>query len=201
MAIAHAEGMNALCVLMVAVALLAFLEFDRGICLSCPGLHRHRSGSTERSPSASLKTLASAQADFRANDRDGDGVRQFWRGDVAGLYALVHKEQGALKLIELSVAGADDRPLTEITRYTVRSPKAGYLFRALRHADEDPKKPSPDRFAAVAFPAHYNLTDRDRFSFILDENNAILRADLGHGRGIDVYPTPEELRKTWSKLD
>lgn len=30
----------------------------------------------ERSPSTSLKTLPSAQADFRANGRDGDGVNQ-----------------------------------------------------------------------------------------------------------------------------
>src|SRR6185436_9860966 len=43
----------------------------------------------ERNPSTSLETITSAQADFRANDRDGDGINQFWRGDIAGLYALI----------------------------------------------------------------------------------------------------------------
>lgn len=183
---------------------LYYVAQTQGICLQCPGFHYHRSG-PERSPSASLKTIASAQADFRANDRDEDGAHQFWRGDVAGLYALVPKGKSAqelsasIRLIELSVAGADDRPVTDITRYTVRSPKAGYLFRALRHADEDPKSLAPDRFAAATFPAAYSKDSR--FTYILDERNTIFKADLGHGRGIDVYPTVEELKMNWSKLD
>ena len=32
-----------------------------------------------------LRSLASAQADFRGNDRDGNGIQDFWTGDVAGL--------------------------------------------------------------------------------------------------------------------
>ena len=78
-----------------------------------------------RNASTSLKTIASAQADFRANDRDWNHVNDYWRSDLAGLYAA--EPQGhALKLIELSVAGADDRPTTNIGKYAIKSPKAGF---------------------------------------------------------------------------
>ena len=62
--------------------------------------------------SGGLKTIASAQADFRGNDRDGNGRQDFWRDDIAGLYTIVPVgSQEAIKLIELSVAGADEAPI------------------------------------------------------------------------------------------
>src|SRR5215831_15801756 len=94
-------------------------------------------------------TIASAQADFRANDRDGNHQNDYWRNDVAGLYGLEVQGQ-ALKLIELSVAAADDRPTTNLDKYGTKSPKAGFWYRALPHADE--KTRGPDRFAACTFP-------------------------------------------------
>ncbi len=99
-----------LLVLLAAVVLPAFdfeFEFD---CRPCWLFQRHRHNHGERSPSTSLKSLTSEQADFRANDRDGDGVTQFWRADIAGLYALAPGGAPAIRLIELSVAAADDRP-------------------------------------------------------------------------------------------
>src|SRR5471030_2911674 len=72
--------------LLAGLVLPAFdFEFD---CRPCWLFQRHRHSHGERSPSTSLKSLTSAQADFRANDRDGDGINQFWRADIAGLYAL-----------------------------------------------------------------------------------------------------------------
>src|SRR6185295_12735465 len=75
-------------------------------------------GSNERRAIVSLKTLASAQTDFRANDRDQDGKANFWRADIAGLYALAPGEGPAIKLIELSLAAADDRPVADLSAYT-----------------------------------------------------------------------------------
>lgn len=84
-----------------------------------------RSG--ERSPSTCLKTLTSAQADFRVNDRNWNGRNDYWRGDIAGLYAL--EVQGhPIKLIELSVAAADDRATMSLEQYALKSPKAGFWF-------------------------------------------------------------------------
>jgi hypothetical protein len=171
---------------------------DPVICKWCwIGGHHHHMSEGGR-PTSMIKEICSAQADFRANDRDGDGVNQFWRADIAGLYALRNPREGfPIKLIELSVAAADDRPVSDMTPYAVRSAKAGYWYRAIRHSGET--TPDPNRFAAECHPADYPKSGR--YTFIVDENNTIFRADLGHGRGIDVYPTDEELEKQWSKLD
>jgi len=42
----------------------------------------------ERCSSDSLKTLSSAEPDFRANDEDWARVEDFWTADVRGLYTL-----------------------------------------------------------------------------------------------------------------
>jgi prepilin-type N-terminal cleavage/methylation domain-containing protein len=103
----------------------------------------------ERNASTSLKTLTSAEADFRANDRDWNHINDFWTGDVKGLYTLTSAAvRGAqpsstldpsIKLIELSVASADADSTffsaggenVPLTSYAVPSAKAGYWFVAL----------------------------------------------------------------------
>lgn len=160
------------------------------------GTHCHHS--MERNASTSLKTITSAQADFRANDRDGDGINQFWRGDITGLYVLRPKNdpQGpAIRLIELSVASADDRPVTDISPYAVRSAKAGYWFRALLHEDET--KPDPNRFAACAFP---DSPSAGKWTFIVDEENTIYRKEVKKQRGVERFPT-DPVKDGWTKLD
>jgi hypothetical protein len=168
--------------------------------LLLPGLFQSQRTSDERRPETSLKTIIAAQEDFRSKDRDEDGIRQFWRPDVTGLYVVRpggDLAKPVIKLIELSVACADDRPRTSIEQYAVRCPKAGYWFRAIRHADETAL--SPDRYAVIAFPAKYPDSGRD--TFVVDERKDIYRMDLGHGRGIEVFPSPAELKAKWSKLD
>ena len=175
-------------VLLIAVAML-------------PGLMTSYRPSVERKPDTSLKTIVSAQEEFRRTDSDGDGIRPFWRADVTGLYTSRPGGDPAkpiLKLIELSVAVADDRPHNnDIEQYSVRSPKAGYWFLTIRHADE--QVPAPDRYAVIAFPEKY--PESGRYTFIVDERKDIFRADLGHSRGIEVFPTPAELKTKWSKVD
>jgi hypothetical protein len=151
-----------------------------------------------RNASSSLKTIASAQADIRANDRDWNHVNDYWRSDIAGLYT-VGSEGHEIKLIELSVAAADDRPTTNIEKYSVKSPKAGFWYRALPHADEKTAR-GPDRFAACSFPV--NLSAGRYGTYIVGEDNTILRRLLGHAKGIEAYPTPAELKaKEWEKID
>lgn len=175
----------------------AALLADSPTCLKCLTFqHQHprfRAG-TDRCASTSLKTLSSAQADFRANDRDGDGVPQFWRADVAGLYHVA-RAGSAIKLIDLSVAEADDRPQSLLAR---RAPKSGHWYRAIRHADEDPKKLDPNRFAFCCYP---DTPEAGKYIFIVDENNTVYRSLADGRRGIDVYPAEEELKTRWNKLD
>jgi hypothetical protein len=154
--------------------------------------------SNERNASMSLKTIAAAQFDFRSADRDWNDVKDFWRKDIAGLYAqypATDLTRTPIKLIELSVAAADDRPVCDLSPYAVSSPKAGYRFRALLHENE--QTPSPDRFAACAYP---DMAGAGKWTFIIDEENFVYRKQLPAQRGIDRYPA-DPVKAGWQRLD
>lgn len=150
-----------------------------------------------RNASGVLRTIASAQADFRANDRDGNGLNDFWRGDIAGLYTLKKGGQ-EIRLIELSVALADDRPLVPLDPWGTPAAKAGFRIRALPHADERVR--GPDRFAVCAFPAPI---EKGRYgTYVLSEDNIVRKKILGHARGIEAHPTAGELKvQEWETLN
>ena len=165
-------------------------------CLDCMLLrHRHRRG--ERNAAGSLMTLRAAQADYRSNDRDGNRIQDYWRGDVAGLYGLIPAgTTDRIKLIELSVAGADARPGTDVDTYTVRAKKAGYWYRAIRHVDEDPSKPDPDRYAFCAFP---DSPSDGKWMYVLDQRGTIYQA-LGVKGGVAVFPDAAGLKAGWKAV-
>jgi prepilin-type N-terminal cleavage/methylation domain-containing protein len=129
--------------LMIVIAIIAIIA-----AIAIPGLLSSQRASNERNASASLKTLTSAQADFRSNDRDGNKVNDFWVADVAGLYGLAPiGSSEMIKLIEVSVAGADfasvgagslgtSAVVMANTQYCTPSPKAGYWYRALDTDDD-----------------------------------------------------------------
>ena len=129
--------------LMIVIAIIAIFA-----AIAIPGLLSSQRASNERNASTSLKTLTSAEADFRANDRDWNHVNDFWTGDVKGLYtmtsaAVIGKTNSttdpAIKLIELSVASADGDGATvaaggencDLTTFAVFAAKAGYWYQAL----------------------------------------------------------------------
>ncbi len=169
------------------------------------------SGSSRASPmrnaSASLKTLASAEIDFRMNDRDNNGVLDFWVGDVAGLYLLAPQGGTELvKLIEISVAAADAAPSPASVQahgnFFEFSPKAGYLYRALtQDADglpyDEGKGRSQTRFAFVAYPKTYGKEYRR--TLLINEENTIWWKDTA---GKPVASWPKDLKADgWAKLD
>ena len=125
--------------LMIVIAIIAIIA-----AIAIPGLLSSQRASNERNASASLKTITSAEADFRGNDRDGNKIQDFWTLDVAGLYGVVPVGSTELvKLIEISVAGADFNSPTGValgvtglnhvtsTAYSINAPKAGYWYRAM----------------------------------------------------------------------
>lgn len=154
--------------------------------------------SNARSAAALLKAVASAQADFRFNDRDGNGVQEYWRADIAGLYGLSSKDSLRLIfLIEPSVAAADSAPVVDITDLIKKAPKRGYWFKALRFADEDPAKPDPQRFAACAFPEGLSTGG---LTFIISHEKTIYkRVWFGPGDTPSVYPA-DLLKEGWTPL-
>jgi prepilin-type N-terminal cleavage/methylation domain-containing protein len=130
--------------LMIVIAIIAIIA-----AIAIPGLLSSQRASNERNASTSLKTLTSAEADFRSNDRDWNHVNDFWTANVSGLYtmtsAAISGSTGAqtdppIKLIELSVASADtDSAISSaggenslLTNYAVPSAKAGYWYMALQ---------------------------------------------------------------------
>src|SRR5262252_841220 len=98
--------------LMIVIAVIAVIA-----AIAIPGLLSSQRASNERNASTSLKTLASAEADFRSNDRDSNHVNDFWTGNVAALYTLTSAavtgntpnstSDPSIKLIELSLASAE----------------------------------------------------------------------------------------------
>jgi len=162
----------------------------------------------ERAVSTALKSLTSAEADFRANDRDWNLVNDFWTADVAGLYSLKggEKHDQELRLIERRVAEADAKPLKPLVSAPI--PYHGYFFIALD--GDDNMAGTPDRyykqdtggnppmgkvhntskFAFSAYPAEYGVTGK--FTFLVNENNTIFRSDIG---GKPVTHLPDESPK------
>ena len=138
--------------LMIVIAIIAIIA-----AIAIPGLLAAQRASNERNASASLKTLTTAEADFRSNDRDGNLVNDFWTGDVWALYAMIPITGGAtapttgtttdastiIKLIEPAVAGADGASLNG-SYYCISfaasivngSPKAGYIYRVFASQDD-----------------------------------------------------------------
>lgn len=92
-------------VIVLPIAILAVLAGGVVVLVAVRGSH---SESNERAASAALKTLATAEADYRSNDRDGNEINDYWTGDVAGLY------RNQLRLIPRESAEADARPLNPL---------------------------------------------------------------------------------------
>jgi outer membrane lipoprotein-sorting protein len=174
----------------------------------------------ERNGSRTLKTLTTAQADFRANDRDGNRINDFYARDVAGLYALnpatgklteaIAGKEGdpILKLIEPHTAMADateDRWTYPVLKIQDPQPKSGYLFAALKNYVEGGKEipyhkgtgRNNDRFGFIAYPADYGVSGKS--TYIVNEDNTIWAKDLG-GDEIDTFPA-DPRAEGWVKLD
>jgi hypothetical protein len=175
---------GAVVLVAVGAALLGIIAF----CVE--ELRRADRAANERSASMALRQLASVEAEFRANDRDKNGVNDFWTGDISGLYSL-DVGAGALQLIPREIAEADAAPLKPLVPAPV--PYKGYLFRVLEvdHFDMDPKneryqqdtggKPPmgnvhhPAKFAFIAYPARYPTNGK--YSFVVSESNTVFRKD------------------------
>ncbi len=186
-------GITVVLLMLISGMAITGLAHQVGWLMTSPEPWVKRSGSNERGIPTSLKTIASAQSDFRANDRDDNRTNDFWRADIAGLYTT-EVEGHAIRLIELSVALADDRPKGNVEKYGARGPKAGYWYRALLHEDET--VPDPQRFAACSFPAQRSA---GRWMYVVCEDNGIWRKEF-RGKPPEFYPK-DPAADGWTKLD
>jgi len=162
---------------------------------------KERRWANERAGVSGFATLASAEADFRANDRDRNGVRDFWTGDVAGLYAF--------GLISRELAEADAAPRVPLVPHPI--PYKGHYIRALVADDSETpplvygqvtdKTSGPvhnlERFGFVIYPA--GGIGAPKYMWIINENNTALRS----AATIPVpttFPDDNQLKSYWSKV-
>ena len=166
----------------------------------------------ERMASRVLRMLATAEEDFREFDRDGNGVLDYWTGDVAGLWRYG-------QLIPLGVAEADASPLRGLVNNPV--PYYGYYFVVLRRdlqAVKD-KKSAADygmdtdnsgrkvhhlsRFAFCAYPASPGLSGYA--TYMVDENFSNFKRyfdfDKGEGVSIADWPSDQMIQENWGKYE
>ena len=166
-----------------------------------PYFQAARHASREQNAYECMRNLAGAEHDFRQNDRDGNGVHDFWTADVAGLYKF--------GLIPKELAEADASPLHPLVPKPV--PYKGYLFKALL-SDLSALPPAEyrqwtdqasgkvhhlEKFGFVAFPAD-SLGPGYRL-YIVNENNTVFPRAYTPAPPSD-WPTDDELKSFYSKV-
>lgn len=172
------------------------------LLVSALGCHKW---SSDRSAATFLKTITSAEADFRANDRDGNKVNDFWVKDLAGLHGF-DAGTGPINLIVPDIAQAD--PTVARGRYASvpgTKPYIGYWFAALKLYRENGKHVAyddgtgrnPTRFGLVAFPADYG--DASKLTFIVNEKNIIFSMDT-RGKPPEEFPE-DPVKEGWKVFE
>lgn len=182
------------------------LEIDPNPNFYAAGVLVHNKSRNDWNAAGGLKTIVSAQAEFRSLDWDRNGARDYWVADVSGLYTILApgRDQG-LQLIEVTVAYADANPRpnwggTSTAPLGPLQSKAAYYYSALKFY-EDEKGVSrpydegegrhPSRFGFVAWP-----DPRWRGSnptLIVSEKGTVYAKDL-KGYGVDTFPHDPEAR-------
>jgi prepilin-type N-terminal cleavage/methylation domain-containing protein len=185
--------------LMIVIAIIAIIA-----AIAIPGLLQSQRSSNERNASASLKTLCTAEIDFRSNDRDGNQVNDFWTRDVSGLFAVYPAGAPAtstIRLIELTVAAADAVNLPAIagtanypgtnpvSTYAISQPKAGYWYYSLVNnqgvtpvspyaAATDPSNLPIHNGSTFGFGCYPDSYSSGRLIYVINEGNTLFRRSI-----------------------
>lgn len=187
------KGISGIVILLIIVgATIPVIAIIAAIAI--PGLLASQRASNERRASVSLKMLATAEADFRANDRDGNQVQDFWVQDVRSLATMTVKGQ-PLNLIEEPLANSDLRPDgTALAHH-------GY-FVAVILTDAQGKSydlgkgRNPEHFAFCTYPAN---ASSGRMTYIINEENRVWAANTG-GLPVSRWPA-DPAAEGWRSLD
>ncbi len=193
--------------LMIVIAIVAVIA-----ALAVPALMASQRSSNERSASSALKTVATAEADFKGNDRDGNRIRDFWTRDLSGLFTVCPiGYSDPLKLIEVTLCGADSAPQgtgaspangtqVSVSYFTSSSPKSGYWFLAVPTDDAgnpyaqntggtapfDQPWFNQTNYAFLAYPETRNIGRQ--IYFVNEENTILRRALVGNVRPPGATP-------------
>ncbi len=189
-------------------------------------MDKARAVANERNAWVSLRTIGTAQVDFRSNDRDNNMINDFWVRDISGLYRIrpTGGDDWSIKLIELSIALADAKPCVALDKkgecklegekqsVTLEqlepgAPKAGYNFVVLEsYEDENGKTVKYDNgsgrsqstFGVCAYPADTAKTPKAS-TYIMSEENVVWKKDTG-GKPATTFPL-KPAEAGWVKPD
>lgn len=182
--------------IVAALLLLGLL----GAAVGTPRWIAHRRTESDRSASQALWRLTHAESEFRTQDRDRNGIQDFWTGDVSGFHAY--------GLIPRELAEADVAPLVPLVPVPI--PYRGYCFKALQADGEDgfvyPQITDPksgavhnlERFGFVAFPTG-GLAAGKRIQ-VVNENNTVFKTPSTNSVPT-AWPSDKQLMSFWSKID
>lgn len=185
-------------VLLLTAGLLA-----AGIAWIVSWIKKDQRESRERYAATCLRAIASAEFEFRQNDRDENGFRDFWTGDVSGLY-----HHG--KLLERPIAWVDAKPLFPVAPQPAR--QWGYLVIAMDRTDSsDPPSEyrlitdpasgrvhHPSKFGFCAYPLEYGVDGM--LTLIIDESTHVFSSDT-QGKPVLRRPTERDLKEQWRKAE
>jgi hypothetical protein len=156
-----------------------------------------RQGGEGRAASV-LVSLANAQELFKKRDLDENGAKDYWVGDLSGLYRIEVRGK-KIDLANFLILHADAKPLpagkesggAELSRAITDRPSSyyGYFFAVIPRYEDDGfarayhegSNRHPNRFGICAFP------ERDGPTLIISERREVWLKDTS-GRPVDVYP-------------
>jgi len=154
----------------------------------------------DRNGYSCLQKLCLAEFEYREKDLDGNGVNDYWTGDIAGL-----QRHG---LIPREIAEADAEPLVPLVPKPV--PYKGYLFRVLV-ADDSETPPEAyrqdtdksagkvhhrNKFGVVAYPAQPGVTGN--YVLVVNHDHILLRKHVSEAPIPKSWPSDAEF-PYWSK--
>ncbi len=123
--------------LMIVVAIIAIIA-----AIAVPNLLTSKMSANEANGQATLRTLMAAEAAWRQQDSDANGILDFWTYDVSCLYRMLRSDGiSPVEAIDISIAKADFYPAaqavlgatvvnideTDAAQWTT-GPKGGYRF-------------------------------------------------------------------------
>ena len=179
--------------------------------IAIPGLLRARMASNERNASASLKSIVTAEENFKSNDLDRNGVNDYWTADVAGLYCIqdVNSTNAIAALNDIGVASADlfqngygfanESVTYNAALLLTTAPKTGYVYQALikdsqasayaTNTGDGFEVHSFNKFGFLAMPISWD--SNGKFCFVVSEGASVFRRDFGTGTLSPVFGTQQ----------
>jgi prepilin-type N-terminal cleavage/methylation domain-containing protein len=131
--------------LMIVIAIIAIIA-----AIAIPNLLSGRMSANESSAGAALKLMTAAEATWLQQDPDGNGLKDYWTGDVSCLHRMYRADNTTkTAFIAIDLARADAAPLNplgittlpfgaptiEVWTNVVAAVKSGYWFQVMANHD------------------------------------------------------------------